>query len=105
MKVFVLLVLLTSFLFTAFALAEGSHIDNFQASDRVKAASAVEKAKEGNLDNAVKTAAQIDNAILRKNTMADIGNEDARQFWSQWGVGLIVNFATGHKKPINCKHS
>jgi hypothetical protein len=71
-----------------------------EVTNKDTATTAVEKAKEGKLNDAIITAATITDPVLRKTTMGDIGDQDATKFWSVWGVGLVVNFDTGHRKPI-----
>jgi len=71
-----------------------------QKTNSDNAAKAVEKAKGGELNSAIEIASTITDPTLRKTTMGEIGDQDASKFWSVWGVGLVVNFDTGHRKPI-----
>jgi hypothetical protein len=64
------------------------------------AAEAVELTKEGDIEEAVKTANKISDQKTRIETMREIGDQDARKFWSVWGVALITNFDSGDRKPI-----
>lgn len=71
-----------------------------QIEDLHKARDVIEKSKAGMLKNAVDTAVTISDPKLRKEAMGEIGDQEATKFWSNFGVGLVANFASGQKRPV-----
>ncbi len=61
---------------------------------------AIQMNKNGELDKAIEIVDKITDPETKIKTMVEIGNQDASQFWSVWGVALITNFDTGNRKPI-----
>jgi len=59
-----------------------------------------ELVKSHKTDEAVKAAEAINDKDLKQKKMGEIADADVKQFWKGWGVGLISNFAIGHKKPV-----
>jgi len=68
--------------------------------DELAARKAKKYSESGETDNAVTTAETIKDNDLKQKTIDEIADADIKQFWRNWGVGLVVNFDTGHRKPI-----
>ena len=68
--------------------------------DTELAQNAIKLNKDGKLDKAIEVVDKIEDLEIKLTTMREIGDQDATQFWSVWGVALITNFDTGNRKPI-----
>lgn len=51
-------------------------------------------------DNAEKALENITDQAKKVEAVGLINEDKAKEFWSYWGVGLVLNFDTGRHKPV-----
>lgn len=108
-------ILIVIFIFPALLLAETDYesketneklpvvdtqANETKLNDKKNQKKAINFAKGNKINEAIEIAGQIEDEVLQKETMQEIGDIDASTFWAVWGAAFITNFDLGDKTPI-----